>query len=426
MTKSEILQEVTNFYLGSRDFNGLPAIQLVKKVGDGWNELRPAVQELIQEDLVGVLYGDIELNTHILRLGFPPKDIQISKLSTDELFHTCLYPRPNHLEKIVTPAQFAGEPYKLCMALGEPQFAFRSFDLSVLELYRNDPRYFYNNDDINGSIIGVKSEYYESNKMAERDQVLLQTFGFSYDEDLNRAVATYIRYLADLSPEHQQIWKMRELTGDYKLHPDYFRNTIGDWGEKVPIFSAFINELYIVNRMAEAMSRPPLFRKDYGEYGEDRPQKLSFLVRPTLEEFNGFVLLLDKLLSDNINKDFFQGEVSYESESERKDGKIVVQSKGTLQILDDWVRKHFSTDDWEPWDESIKTMREVRRLRQKPAHAIDENLFDQRYFKEQRELIIRAYSAIRTLRLLLANHYAVRRANIKIPKWLLEGEIWTY
>jgi len=426
MTQSDILQEVSSFYLGSRDFNGIPAIQLEKKVGVAWGNLRPLLRQLIEQDLIGVLFGDIELNTHILRLGFPPKDTQISKLSTDELCHTCVYPRAKHLEKIVDSSLYANEPYKLCMALGEPQLAFRSFDLSVLESYRNDPRYFYKNDDINGSI-SVRIEYYESNRMAERDQVLLETFGFSYDENFNRAVATYIRYLADLSPEHQQIWKMRELSGDYKLHPDYFRNTIiGDWGEKVPIFSAFVNELYIINRMAEAMGRPPLFRKDYGEYGEDRPQKLSFLVRPTLEEFNGFVLLLDKLLSDNINKSFFQDEVPYESESERKDGRIVVQPKGTLQILDDWVRKYIRTDNWELWDESIKTLREVRKLRQKPAHAIDENLFDQCYFKEQRELIIKAYEAVCTIRLLLANDYAVRRADIKIPKWLLEGEIWTY
>jgi hypothetical protein len=145
-----------------------------------------------------------------------------------------------------------------------------------------------------------------------------------------------------------------------------------------------------------------------------------------VEEFNNFVLLLDKLLSDNINKSFFQDEVSYQSETEREDGKTIIRPKGTLQILDDWIRKYYRTSDWELWEESMRTLREVRKLRQKPAHAIDENVFDQRYFKEQRELIIRAYEAVRTLRLLLANHPLVKRANIAIPEWLLEGEIWTY
>ena len=33
-------------------------------------------------------------------------------------------------------------------------------------------------------------------------------------------------------------------------------------------------------------------------------------------------------------------------ETERSDGKIVVQQKGTLQLLDEWLRKHFHCNDW--------------------------------------------------------------------------------
>jgi hypothetical protein len=425
ISSEAVLREVTKHYLDSRDFNGITALNLAHTLGVEWEDLHGQLTELIEQDLIGVLYSDDDVNTHILRLGFPTPGDQISKLKTDELYHTCIYPRPSHLSKVVDISSYRDEPYKLCLALGEPQLSYRSFDLSVLEFYRNDPRYLYSNDDING-FISVSSEYDQSDKMPERDKILVETFGFSYDEELNRAVAVYLRYLADLSPEHQQIWKAKELTGDYQLHPDYYRNTIiGDWGEKVPIFSAFVNELYIINEMAKAMGRPPLFRQDYGEYGEGRPQKFSFLVRPTLEEFNNFVLLLDKLLSDNINKEFFQNEVSYETEIEREDGRIQVQPKGTLQILDNWIRRYFRTTDWTPWDESIKVLREVRKLRQKPAHALNENLFDQHYFKEQRELIIKAYSAIRTLRLLLANHRLVRDAQISIPDWLERGDIWT-
>jgi hypothetical protein len=149
-------------------------------------------------------------------------------------------------------------------------------------------------------------------------------------------------------------------------------------------------------------------------------------VRPTLEEFNDFVLLLDKTLSDNINKDFFQNDVSYETELKRPDGKVQVQQKGTLQILDDWVRKNFRPADWKLWDESIKALRDVRTARQKPAHAIDENVFDQKYIKDQRDLIIRVYSAIRTVRLILANHPKVQAAEIEIPEWVRNGEIWGY
>lgn len=424
--KDKILQAITTHYLESGDFNGIPAINLSAELGVKWNELSSVLQELIEEDLIGILYSDFEVNTHILRTGFPPKDVQISKLGTDDLFHTCIYPLSKHLNHIVNPADYSGEPYKLCLALGEPNLAYRAFDLSILEFYRNDPRYSYQTNDINGSI-SVRDEYYETHRMEERDQILLQTFGFAYDEDLNRAVATFIRYLADLSPEHQQVWKTKELNRKYQLHPDYYRNNIiGDWGENLPIFSAYINELYIINQMAEAMNRPPFFNKDYGKYGEDKPQKFSFLVRPTLEEFNNFVLLLDKLLSDNINKSFFKNEVPYETESERKDGKIAVQPKGTLQILDDWFKKYFQPVDWTAWNEAMKSMREIRKIRQRPAHSIDENVFDQKYFKDQREIIIKGYSSVRTIRLLLSNHPLVKMADIEIPEWLKEGKIWTF
>jgi hypothetical protein len=68
----------------------------------------------------------------------------------------------------------------------------------------------------------------------------------------------------------------------------------------------------------------------------------------------------------------------------------------------------------------------VRTARQKPAHAIDENVFDQKYIKDQRDLIIRVYSAIRTVRLILANHPKVQAAEIEIPEWVRNGEIWGY
>lgn len=177
--------------------------------------------------------------------------------------------------------------------------------------------------------------------------------------------------------------------------------------------------------MAKAMGRPPLFKDDYGEYGENRPKRFGFLIRPTLEEFNNFILLFDKMLSDNINQDFFQKEVSYEIEIERKDGKIQVQQKGRLQILDYRIRRFFRTHDWQPWEESIATFRKIRKMRQKPAHLVNEDQFDQKYFKEQREIIINAYSAVRTLRLMFANHPRVKSAEIKIPDWLQESKIWT-
>jgi hypothetical protein len=420
LTKESVLNTVTECYLKSSAFKGMSIWTLLEEFKQDWISFKSIIRELIEDEMVGLIDVNSDQNPSINRTGFEPKDIQISKLDSDLPLDGYIYPSQKHLHSIVNPKDYEGQPYKLCLALGEKQLAYSSFELSVLEYYRNDPRYKYKNDDIRGYI------YYDEEKLKNRGKILLQSFGFSYDDDYNRAVAVFLFYLKDFTPEHQQIWKGKELQGNYKLHPDYYRNTVlGDWGEKEPICSAFLKELYIINQMAKAMGRPPLFDDDYGKEGERRPKLFGFLIRPTLEEFERFIHLFDKMLSDNINKDFSQNEVPYEDEIQRNDSKIQVQQKSTLRILDDWIREAFRTRDWEPWDESIETLRKIRKMRQKPAHKVSEDQFDQKYFKKQREIIVDAYSAVRNLRLLFANHPKVKKASIDIPDWLQDGKIWT-
>ena len=42
-------------------------------------------------------------------------------------------------------------------------------------------------------------------------------------------------------------------------------------------------------------------------------------------------------------------------------------------MLDEWIRKYFKPVDWSEWDEAITSLKEVRRLRQEPAHVIKQN-----------------------------------------------------
>jgi hypothetical protein len=81
-------------------------------------------------------------------------------------------------------------PFTLRLALGDGQLEYRPFDLAVLEDYRNDPRYIYQSNDISGWI-SVHDEHYTSAAMREPDKVMLETFGFCYDDDMNRAVAVF-------------------------------------------------------------------------------------------------------------------------------------------------------------------------------------------------------------------------------------------
>lgn len=106
-----------------------------------------------------------------------------------------------------------------------------------------------------------------------------------------------------------------------------------------------------------------------------------------------------------------------------EDGKRVTQSKGTIQLLEEWIGAKFRPTDPKPMAEMINHFREVRKVRQKPAHKVEDNEFDQKYVEDQRELISIAFDAVHTLRMVLENHPAARKH--EVPDYLREAKVWT-
>lgn len=418
-SRNDIVDRVTAHYLGSHDFNGFPVRELLTDFNGDTAALKNALSGLIKRGQLSLNFGDIHPNPHIKAFPEEPKDVQLEKLQKANLTHVYAYPSRSHLKRLVKPAKYKGRPFTLRLALGEPQLAFQAFDLTVLELYKNDPRYYYRCDDISGKI-SVHSKHYR--KIRRADSVLLESFGFAYNKKLRRAVAVFLRYLTGLSPEHQQIWQAKALRGKYQLHPDYLRPSLGHWPERIALFDAFIEEMHNVNEMCRLIGWPPLFVKEFDRY--NKPRGFGFLIRPTAKEFYEFAHLLDKMLSENINKDFFRGELQLIEETAREDGKVEVRQKGTVQLLDEWISKKFSTPDRKPIEDMVSALKLVRKLRQRPAHALDDDRFDQKFFERQRDLMIKAYEALRTLRLMFANHPRAR--GCKISEELEKGLIWTY
>lgn len=418
MKKEELLKKIANYYLESSDFNGEPVNEIISSNKTN----KKLIEQLISGGLISINYGDKHPNSHILAFEPESIEIQLEKFKRIDLTNACLYPTKKYLSKIVNKLKYSDKPFVLMMALGEPQLSFKAFDLSVLETYRNDPRYSFNCDDIQGNL-SITSGLSENDKIYKRDNVFLQTFGFAYNKTLTkRTVAVYIRYLADLSPEHQQYWFNKMLKGKYILHPAYYATTMGSWDFNESIFNAFIEELHHINAMSVLMGKPKLFLKEYSR--ESKPKNFSFLLRPTLKEFNEFTLLLDILMSDNLNKDFFKDDLILENEETINDGRIKVTPKGTISLLEEWLnRVHFPAPN--PKTEMLNVFRQVRKLRQSPAHTIHDDTFNQKFFIQQRKLIIDAYKAIRTLRLIFTNHPKVKGYN-KVPDWLYKGEISTF
>lgn len=408
----EICSEVVDYYLGSDRFNGTP-------IKESWD--RSEIRSHIEAGIIEIVGPGIFPNSHIKPFSNIPIDRQIAEFDSNA-DDCCLYPGKPLLEKVVKDKDYEGRPYTKRLALGGGQLEGVFFDLSVLEQYRNDPRYYYWADDINGQIC-IKDEHYESDEIDEKDKVLLETFGFGFNASYERCVVSLLWYISTLSKEHQQIWASKELLGnDFKMHPDYYRNNIvGDWGERLPICEAFIMELSVINKMANEIKSENLFRKDYSD---SRPKEFAFLIRPTLSAFNSFVLLLDQMMSDNINKKFFADEIADEYDHERDDGKVEVRRKGTIAILEEWIEHYFRPEDDGPIKEMKSAFRKVRKLRQKPAHSIQEDAFDQNYIKDQRKLMLDAYGAVRTLRQILANHPRVKANPPDINEHLWRGDIW--
>lgn len=408
---------VTAFYRDSDDFNGLPYTDLVRRLQGSETSALRAIRTLVRRGEISAVFGDIHPNAHIRALPDEPIASQLAKLGSNS--NACLYPTELTLAKVIPADLHADRPFTRRLALGEPQLAYAAFDLTVLEPYRNDPRYVFEVGDA-GGMISVTDEYYESEGMPKRDQVLLQTFGFCYGPKKHRAVGVFLRYLSDLSPEHQKIWHARMLTGAYKMHPDYWASSMGHWPEGASVFEAILAEMTFINRMAAAMNRGQLFKTDFGDA---RPFEFSFLLRPTQKDFDVFVQTLDKMLSENIDPMFFRGEIERETRERQKSGEVVVKPKGTITMLQEWIGRHFRSKD-PALPALFETLKEVRKLRSHPAHAVRANVYDEMIFETQRDLVIRVYHAIQTLRLILA--YWPETKGCEVPR-ILRGKttIWT-
>ena len=418
MTANELLERVTEFYMNSGDFNGFP----VPGADLGVDELRQRIRPLVESGQLYVNYGDRHPNPHILAFEPEPAEVQVRKLDEGDLASACLYPTVAHLRTVVDQAEYAGRPYTLELALGYPVLGYHCFDLSILESYRNDPRYYYTFD-IDG-MISVSNEHYEQPTMDKRDQVLLQTFGLALAKEKYWAIVVFRRYLSMLSPEHQQMWKAKQEPDDPELfqpHWEYWRMSMGEWPEEMSLFSAFLLEMEQVNNLAEAIGRPPLFRNTYHV---ERPRDFGYLIRPTARELANFAGVLDKMLSDNINRDFFQKDVPYEDETTDSKGRVVVTQRGTIRILDEWIKAKArlrNEDSQQLVDQAIATFKDIRKARNPQAHKIGVDAYDIDLFKEQTKMMRNAYRAMVTLRQLLKMHPAAK--DYEVPEELEQMKV---
>lgn len=421
----KIEELVIDYYLNSGDFNGIPIAHIIEATSREFREVSSCISSAIQNNKLRIISSDHQMNPHIIREGFKEKEIQLKALESCKIHHMCVYPSKEFLEAKIPNDLHQGSPFmrKLAMGMGQLELAF--FDLDLLELYRNDPRYYYECNDIGGTIC-IEDEHYKSENVDEKDKVLLKAFGLAYDDELNRYLAAFVGDIAILSPEHQVIWQSKIVNKPLNIHPDFYGSQIlGRWAQHISIFDAVLHEQRIINSMADKMGKPNFFNKDFGKYLEGRPKEFAFMLRPSSHEYEGFIHLLDKLMSDNINKKFFKGDIELEDEIKRNDGRIQVIQKGTIVLLDQWLRKHHKTDNWEPWEFAISEFKDIRKQRQSPAHSINPNTYDPNLINKQRELMKDCLESLMIFRHALSTKPACKGHDFDIPEAIQERKIWT-
>lgn len=436
--KERIKNIVYDFFIASSDFNGIPLCEISQKLNIEYEKSIDIIKELVKNEIISV---QSSTNSHIIFFQHYPIDSQIHILEeakkTKEILHSfgeitissedtefpiCLYPSKKYLLKNRNLAEFSNAFYTMQLALGEPHLKPIFFEIEVLDHYFNDPRFDFKFKDYSGRI----SCLYDENGnpiVREEDEVFLKTFGLGFDENGDRLAVVYLRYLKDLTPEHQVFWKSKEKSGNCKILEEYHQNTIqDDWIFSYSIFSGFLGEQKCINDLTELAFSKPIFRKTYEK--ENRPKEFTFFFIPTLKNYNDFILLLDKMISENINKDFFDGKVELYEFEKIEDGIVERKLKGTLLLFEEWLTKVFNVKSDGTVSDLFKPLKKIRRERQNPAHKINENQYDKQYIDKQKEIMNEAYSVLRNLRHIFHQHPKAK--NFKIPDWLENGHIKTF
>lgn len=413
--KDVVLRRVNDFFTASHDFNGTLLSALCAEFDITWPKMRVTVNRLVRSGEISLAFASHCINPHIKRLPDLPVEAQLSKLKAEDPHAVCAYPSPDVIRATTDLAAYDSRPFTKRLALAEAQLTPVYFDFEVLDRYYRDPRYRFDFHDFGGTI-GITTEHYESSDMADRDKVLLQTFGIAYNANRDRVAVVFLRYLADLSPEHQQIWAANMVSGACTMNSDYMRTMIyGNWSMHYSAYEAFLTEMSEINKLSAMIGKPGLL---HDTFEGNRPEGFHTMLRPTRKNFEEFIHLLDKMLSENINRDFFEGDIPLERQVPRDDGTLEVQRSGTLQLLEEWLRTKYRTSNGKDVSrEVLEPLREIRKLRQKPAHALHDNVYDRSYSKQQDDILGRACRALTQLRLIFWSHPRARES-YSPPDWL--------
>lgn len=393
-----LLELVLAHYRTSSDFNGL-------RIDGTSPEICRSAADLIRDGLIEVVSEDDFPNPSVRpwpsrRTAEDQAESVLALHGTDSA--VCLYPTSKALAEHPHDTPYEGEPFRRAMAEGRGALELEFFSLDVLEHYRNDPRFSFIFSDFGAKAVIGDDEYHDDDE-PEHDKILMAHIGFAYDltnyapdaDDsfIVRRVCAFYGDLAKLSPIHQQRWSTFRVASDEEpfAHPVWWAWQMGHWPNGIGPFDKLFAELKSLNQLSKAVSGEPLFRT------ADRPPEFGWILRASQHEWDRFVLEFDKLLSDNLNSKALDALGA--AKRDEKGNPV-----GTLNRLQaGLIARGYSPD---AAIELMKPLREVRKARQKPAHAISANISDKNFVHRQVELLHDVNCSLEALRRFWQTHPA--------------------
>lgn len=417
MTK--LLDHVLQSYIASAEkgsFNGIRADLALLSCGLDLGSVGE-IAALVESRGIDCVFGNVDLNPYIKRLPAQLPEDQIELLNSETLESVCLYPTADILTREAGIETYQNSPFSRALLLGGAQLEYVGFELAVLGRYRSDPRFKLIFEDYVGTM-SVTGTSYQDETFPYRDKISIQSFGLGFDDDGLPHVVAFLRYLTNLTPEHQQYWNSFRTSRKVLICEPYYRaSIIGDFWSNRSVRHAIEEEMRLINEMAMAAFGNPIFRQ---LLSPALPFDLSSFLVPSTDNYEKFVHSWDKMLSDNIDKNFFTGLVAIEREEERADGKILVVQKGTLSLLKEWLELHVHGESAnELVDAIVLPLQRVRRERQKPAHRFSENEFSKDFHRQRRKALWSIYESLTTLREVMSNQSGAE--DVVSPAWLREG-----
>ncbi|WP_311211036.1 MULTISPECIES: hypothetical protein [unclassified Aeromicrobium] len=397
-----LLAKVIDHYLNSSKYNGLP-------FGESAGPHKNA-EQLVHDGLIQVVTSTDYLNTHIRPWVKDDVERQVTELIRVAAggLAGCLYPTPKAMEAHA-PALTHTHPYRDRMTMGSGTLELAFFDLAALEGYVNDPDFTFEFGDDGFTFSTAPASDYEADDLLslEAGYAYDHTVDYRGDEAIRRYWTAFLCDLVDLPARHQtRLSTFERGDKDLSPHPDWWQRHIGGrWLDHIGPFTKILCELKAINELWNLAFDADLFAT------VDRPRAWGWVLRPTTGSWNDFILLTDKLLSDNLRS---SGLDAAGAPREDAKGNLL----GTLGRLQELILAASSTATVEGVRGVLDPLRQVRKERQVPAHKLADTVADGNVVNRQRDLLRDVAFSLDAIRLFAQTHPAVRSAAWEPPPYL--------